>query len=140
MSDSAARWFLDTSVSVPLIMAAHDQHQRVNDIIGERVVELAAHAFLETYAVVTRLPGDARLEVGDAARLIAARFGTPVTLPSRLTTALVPRLARLGIGGGATYDALIAATAAHAGASLITRDRRAVTTYRLLAIDVEMLA
>jgi toxin FitB len=86
------------------------------------------------------LPGDARVDVADAARLIAARFGAPVGLPSRLTTALVPRLARFGIGGGAAYDALIAVTAAHAGASLITRDRRALTTYRLLDIDVEMLA
>jgi predicted nucleic acid-binding protein len=42
-----------------------------------------------------------------------------------------------GLRGGALYDALIAATAARHGASLISADRRARPTYE--AMDVEAL-
>ena len=44
-----------------------------------------------------------------------------------------------GIAGGAVYDALVAATAREAGATLLTLDRRAVTTYQLLRVDYRLL-
>jgi predicted nucleic acid-binding protein len=44
------------------------------------------------------------------------------------------------IAGGALYDALVAATAREAGAKLLTLDRRAVTTYRLLRVDYQLVA
>jgi predicted nucleic acid-binding protein len=54
--------------------------------------------------------------------------------------ALVGELATGGITGGAAYDALIAATAREAGATLITGDRRAEATYRRLGVRVEFLS
>jgi predicted nucleic acid-binding protein len=41
-----------------------------------------------------------------------------------------------GIRGGALYDALIAATAAHHAHRLLSADRRAATTYAALGLDV----
>jgi predicted nucleic acid-binding protein len=44
-----------------------------------------------------------------------------------------------GVTGGAVYDALIAATVKHAGAKLLTRDRRALRTYQVIGVDHELL-
>jgi len=49
------------------------------------------------------------------------------------------RLEGLGISGGATYDGLIAMTAAAEGATLVTADRRALRTYALVGADVELV-
>jgi predicted nucleic acid-binding protein len=51
-------------------------------------------------------------------------------------------LARLqaGMAGGATYDGLIALTAAAEGATLVTLDRRALATYVRVGADVELVA
>ena len=38
------------------------------------------------------------------------------------------------------YDALIAATVRHAGARLLTRDRRAANTYERFGVEYELLA
>jgi predicted nucleic acid-binding protein len=44
------------------------------------------------------------------------------------------------IAGGALYDAVVAATAREAGATLITLDRRAVPTYQLLGVGYRLVA
>ncbi|MEX0427861.1 PIN domain-containing protein [Nocardioides sp. DS6] len=44
-----------------------------------------------------------------------------------------------GVGGGATYDALIAATAQHHEHRLLTADRRARATYDALGVDYEVV-
>ena len=44
-----------------------------------------------------------------------------------------------GIHGGATYDALIGATAAAEGATLVTAERRALVSYALVGADVELV-
>lgn len=49
-------------------------------------------------------------------------------------------LAEAGISGGAVYDALVAAAAVHHGLPLVSRDRRALDTYRALGLDVEFLS
>ncbi|GAA5157281.1 hypothetical protein GCM10023321_35310 [Pseudonocardia eucalypti] len=56
--------------------------------------------------------------------------GPRLVLESDAADDLPSRLAGLGIAGGATYDALIALTARHAGAELVTLDKRAHDTYR----------
>ena len=52
---------------------------------------------------------------------------------------LLVRLSGVGIQGGATYDALIGATAAAESATLVTADRRALVTYALVGADVELV-
>lgn len=50
-------------------------------------------------------------------------------------TDLRGRLAALGIVGGSVYDALVGQAAAANGRILLTRDRRAVRTYRSLEVE-----
>ena len=49
------------------------------------------------------------------------------------------RAADTGLAGGAIYDALIAATARHAGATLLTRDRRARPVYERVGVRHELV-
>lgn len=52
---------------------------------------------------------------------------------------LIDHLAENGVTGGAAYDALVGLTAKAAGATLLTRDRRAVTTYQRLGVETELV-
>jgi hypothetical protein len=101
---------------------------------------LTGHSVAETYSVLTRLPGDARLTPADAARLIAASFDAPAILSADRAATLPALLAPLGIAGGAVYDALIALAAIEARLPVITRDRRAASTYAALSATVEVVA
>ena len=132
--------FADTSVAIALVLARHDAHRVVTDHVADRTVRLPAHAQLETYSVLTRLPGDARLAPQDASDLLADRFGVPEPLAPDSITGLIPRLAEMTISGGAVYDALIAVTSEGSGVVLLTRDRRAVATYAALSVDYELIA
>jgi predicted nucleic acid-binding protein len=48
-------------------------------------------------------------------------------------------MAAAEVSGGAIYDALIAATAKHWAASLLTRDRRAAAAYDKVGARYEMM-
>jgi predicted nucleic acid-binding protein len=65
---------VDTSVAVPLLVRSHIDHAAVARWWNGQEVALSGHALAETYSVLTRLPGDARLAPADAARLLEARF------------------------------------------------------------------
>ncbi|MGH9153735.1 MAG: type II toxin-antitoxin system VapC family toxin [Acidimicrobiales bacterium] len=130
---------VDTSVAVPLVLSSHEAHRSVMTSVGTRAVALAGHAMHETYAVLTRLPGDARLAPGDAVRLLRERFEPAVVLDARSTRASLATFAELGVAGGATYDGLIALVARSSGLPLASRDRRAEGTYRRLGAEVELL-
>ncbi|MPQ97899.1 PIN domain-containing protein [Modestobacter sp. I12A-02628] len=130
----------DTSAAVPLLVRSHDAHLDVRRHATGRAWVLTAHSQLETYSVLTRLPGDARVEPADAVRLLDAAFGTPV-LPDPEDVAHLPAtLAAAGIAGGAVYDALVGLTARTADVPLLTRDARALATYSRLGVTVELVA
>ena len=57
---------IDTSVAVPLLVRSHRHHAQVVRWWGGQYLALSGHALAETYSVLTRLPGDARLAAGDA--------------------------------------------------------------------------
>jgi toxin FitB len=84
---------------------------------------------VETYAVLTRLPGSSRLAPADAARLIRERFVPPLLLSAKASRRIADVLSELGIAGGAVYDALVALAAVEHDADLATRDLRAKATY-----------
>lgn len=130
---------VDTSAAVPLVLTSHQAHRAVEASVASRAVALAGHAANETYAVLTRLPGDARLSPGDAVRLLRTRFEPAVMLDAKSARAALRVLADHEIAGGATYDGLIALAARRSGRPLATRDRRAEGTYRRLGVDVELL-
>jgi toxin FitB len=127
-------------VAVPLLVATHREHERVVAWWAGREVALSGHAAVETYSVLTRLPGDLRLEPADAARLLSERFSPPL-LPAQKTTRRLPdTLARLQISGGAVYDALVALAAVEHDADLATRDARARATYEAVGARVVVAA
>ncbi len=127
---------VDASVAVPLLVRSHHDHAAVARWSSGQEITLSGHSLAETYSVLTRLPGDARLAPGDAARLLNARFATPLVLSSRRARALPDTLSRLGIAGGAVYDALVALAAQEHGAALATRDARARGTYDAVGVQV----
>jgi len=127
---------LDTSVAVPLLVRSHHDHAAVVRWWNGQDVALAGHALAETYSVLTRLPGDARLAPADAARLLTARFPKPLVLGTSRSRKLPDTLARLGIAGGAVYDAIVALAAKEHGAALATRDARARGTYDAVGVTV----
>jgi toxin FitB len=94
----------------------------------------------ETYSVLTRLPGDLRLEPADAARLLDERFAKPLVLGARPSARLPRTLSRLGISGGAVYDALVALAAVEHDVDLATRDLRAKATYEAVGARVIVAA
>jgi predicted nucleic acid-binding protein len=127
---------VDTSVAVPLLVRSHRQHAAVVRWWDGQELALSGHALAETYSVLTKLPGDARLAPTDAARLLAARFSSPLVLSSSRSRQLPNTLSGLGIAGGAVYDALVALTARQHGVALATRDARARGTYDAVGVKV----
>lgn len=127
---------LDTSVAVPLLVSTHAAHAAVSRWWDGRQVALSGHAQVETYSVLTRLPGDLRLAPTDAARLMAERFAPPLLLGEAETTGLVTTLATLGVAGGAVYDAMVGMASMKHGAVLATRDARARSTYEAVGATV----
>lgn len=127
---------LDTSVAVPLLVQTHRAHAAVVRWWDGREVALCGHAVAETYSVLTRLPGDIRVAPADAARLLTERFAAPLLLGPEVAGRLPDVLSKLGIAGGAVYDALVALAAAEHGAELATRDARAKTTYEAVGVRV----
>ena len=83
-----------------------------------------------------RLPGDLRVAPVDAALLLRERFVKPLVLGSKASQRIPDVLARLGIAGGAVYDALVALAAVEHGADLATRDLRAKATYEAVGANV----
>jgi toxin FitB len=127
---------VDTSVAAPLLVRSHHDHAAVVRWWNGQDITLTGHSLAETYSVLTRLPGDARLAPADAARLLKARFSPPLVLSSAHTRKLPDTLSRLGIAGGAVYDALIALAAKEHAAALATRDARARGTYEAVGVEV----
>jgi predicted nucleic acid-binding protein len=130
---------VDTSAAVPLVVADHDHHSATARAVGDRAVGLAGHAAFETFSVLTRLPPPLRRKPAVVHRLLLANFPYPCFLSAEATGDLWRRLVVLGITGGAVYDALVGAAAAERGVGLLTRDTRALETYRALGVDVELV-
>jgi predicted nucleic acid-binding protein len=123
-------YLLDTSCLVAAACGWHRHHDATRREIerrnaaGEKLV-LAAHSLAEAFSVLTRLPEPHRLRPDDALALIEANWGETrlVALAGSDYRATLRRCRVVGIGGGAVYDALIAACARKARvATLVTWD------------------
>ncbi|RBY74530.1 VapC toxin family PIN domain ribonuclease [Geodermatophilus sp. TF02-6] len=128
----------DTSVLVAACASWHESHPLARAALpGARLV---GHCVVETYSVLTRLPPPHRMP-----RELAAEFldriaaSAPLTLPAEEVRRLPQVLADRGVAGGAAYDALIAVTALHHGAELVSLDTRAVATYRAVGAAHRLL-
>lgn len=134
---TSRRFAVDTSVAVPLLVASHAAHDVVRSHVDGRSLALSGHALPETYSVLTRLPGDARVAPSDAVLLIDDNFVEALVLPTGVVAEAHRLLARLGLAGGATYDGLVALAARENDAVLLTRDARARPTYDAVGARVE---
>ena len=131
---------VDTSLAIPLLLRSHPFHRAAVDWRGGRRLYLSGHAGIETYSVLTRLPGEEQVRPGDALAVIESNFeGMIWPRPAAVGRALA-NLAAAEVSGGAAYDAWIALAAAVNGAVLASRDRRAEATYRRVGATVELVA
>ncbi len=130
---------VDTSVAIPLLVQTHRAHSTVVDWWGGRSVALSGHALVETFSVLTRLPGDIRLTPVDAAQLLSTRFAAPLLLDSDDAAQLPGLLADFGVAGGAVHDAIVGLAAARNHCLLATRDARAQVTYAAVGVDIELV-
>lgn len=133
---SAARVAFDTSVAVPWVMQSHPQHDTVHAAVSVRRPSLTGQSLVETYSVLTRLAGDARLAPRDAATVIERSFGPALILSETAMADVVTELGRRGVAGGAVYDALVAMAAVEARVPLVTRDLRAAATYTAVGVTL----
>lgn len=130
---------VDSSVVVAGLLAGHPAHDRCRAVLSAGPL-LPAHAAIEAYSVLTRLPAPLRQSPATAATLLRANFeGRIVDLGRRSVLGFVDGLAGWRVAGGAVYDALIGETARRAEAKLVTRDLRATGTYRTVGVEVELL-
>lgn len=121
------------------MLASHDRHVDVVAWAKGRRLCLAGHALAETYSVLTRLPGDARVAPDDAVALIEENIAKVLPLSDAGDFDLVRTFADKGVAGGAVYDGLVALAAREHGATLATRDARARSTYDALGVPVEVV-
>jgi predicted nucleic acid-binding protein len=130
---------VDTSVVVAGFASWHEGHGSAAAILGRRP-RVPAHVLVEAYSVLTRLPPPHRAPSDLVATFLAERFpDRPLVLPARAYAEVIAASARAGLAGGAIYDALIGATARHAGATLYTRDRRARSAYDAVQVRHEVV-
>ena len=127
---------VDTSTAVALLMSSHTAHRAVRRRLRGQDLVLTQHSLAETYSVLTRLPGDARVAPADAVRLIDGNFGPPALLSAAEAAAVPALLARHNIVGGAVYDGLVGLAAGAHDLALATRDVRAAATYDALGVAV----
>ncbi len=129
----------DSSVVIAAFASWSLHHEAAGEALGD-TADLVAHVELESYSVLTRLPEPFRAAPALVAQYLREDFpGARMALPEAERRELVERFARLSIAGGAVYDAMVAATAAHYGRPLLSCDRRAAATYDRLGVDVTYL-
>ena len=123
----AAAVAIDASSMVAAVCSWHERHAAVAAEIERRLdkggsLVVPAHALVEAYAVLTRLPPPHRLAPADAWALLKSNFADPaaiVAIDGATHSTLLARLAAAGIAGGRTYDALIAEQTAHSRAKVL---------------------
>ena len=117
------RVVLDTSCLVAAALTQHEHHTAtLADLTRRRaaghVFVIAAHALVEAYAVLTRLPPPHRVSPSDALAVLDRNWGTLETaaLTGAESWRVVRQHAAAGVGGGRVYDGQIAACARKAKA------------------------
>lgn len=119
----------DTSVLVPFLADWHSAHDAARSAVGDREPAIPAHVLIETFSVLTRTPAPNQISAGVAAQALGALDLVVVGLPPGEVQELIGSVGASGVRGGAMYDALVGATAAKHGLTLLTRDQRAIPTY-----------
>lgn len=129
----------DTSVLVAAFASWHERHAEADAALAEPG-PMIGHCTLETYSVLTRLPPPHRVSPAVVLDFLRDRGdGRLLVLSDHGHAELLERAVAGGIQGGAVYDALVAATAAEAGALLVSCDARATSTYDACGVEARLL-
>jgi predicted nucleic acid-binding protein len=117
---------LDTSVLVSAMLSDHVHHVHSQPWLaqakgGAFEAVVSAHSLAELYAVLTRLPRTPRISPAEASELILENVAsyTVVALTGADYKKLIEDLAKIGVSGGAVYDAVIAQAAQLAKVDLL---------------------
>jgi predicted nucleic acid-binding protein len=130
----------DTSVVIAAFASWHEHHDRAR-ILLDQGIRLIEHCALETYSVLTRLPPPHRASGTVVRDFVQARFPEPfLRLDAPAWRRFLMELPEHDLAGGATYDALVAATAAQHDAELLSCDRRAAAVYESFGIRATILS
>lgn len=130
---------VDSSVVIAAFATWHEHHSIARKVMAGRP-RLIAHAAIESYSVLTRLPPPHRAHPSIVHAFISERFTEPFLALSE--TGYLQLLATITAGqilGGPAYDALIAFTAVEHQAALLSLDQRATPTYEAVGATVEQL-
>ena len=131
---------VDTSVAIAALSPWHDRHADAADVCREDAA-LPAHALLECYSTLTRMPEPLRISGAVAAHSLERAWGTRILVPpAHLITSLPSTLGRASVEGGSSYDGLVGLTAMAHSLPLVSLDVRAERTYRALGIDYRLIA
>jgi predicted nucleic acid-binding protein len=129
----------DSSLVVAAFASWHEQHEPARRLL-DGALRLVEHCALETYSVLTRLPPPHRVPGELVREFLAARFPQPLLrLSPQAYRDFLLGLPEHGVSGGASYDALVAATAANHGAELVSCDRRAAPVYERYGVRTHLL-
>jgi predicted nucleic acid-binding protein len=129
----------DTSVIVAAALQSGAGHAESRAAIRSSDAAAAGHAWIESFSVLTRLPSDVRLSGADAARALDAVVPTTRALSADEQIDFAHFVKGGGVVGGAVYDALVGWAARCAGLPLLTRDTRALPTYRSLDVEIMLI-
>ncbi|MGQ0848157.1 MAG: PIN domain-containing protein [Actinomycetota bacterium] len=131
---------VDSSVAIPALAGWHESHELCRPLAA--TAWIPSQVLLETYSVLTRFPYPYRLTADAAATLVIGFFGKQRTLyaSKKLMNEIIDICSAENIAGGSTYDAFIGRIVADHHGNLLTLDRRALRTYELIGVDVELLA
>ncbi len=127
----------DSSVTIAAAAPWHVAHQAAVAALARDEPALIAHVALETTAALSRMPEGQRLAPAVVLEWLELRFGARwLALSAAASRRALRTAVEKGIRGGALYDAVIAATAAHHNHTLISADRRAAPVYSALGVEV----
>lgn len=127
----------DSSAAIAAAAPWHVSHHAAVAAMALEQPSLIGHVAFETTAALSRMPEGQRLAPEVVLEWLERRFSPPwLALPSDAVGPALRSAVLAGIRGGALYDALIAATAAHHSHRILSADRRAAATYAGFGVDV----
>lgn len=136
---NAEHVLVDTSAALALAQRENPFHPAARARLLRCRRGMSGHAAVELLSVLTRLPPPHRLTPVAALRLEQTNFPESRFLAATETEELLGEFVQAGLAGGALYDALVAAAARQHQLPLVTCDRRAEPTYRMLGVNYELL-
>jgi toxin FitB len=122
---------LDATVAVAALVSWHERHKAaagaVEAALARKALILPAPVLVESYAILTGLPGNHRLAYADAFHLLRSSFAGAKLAGGRTsgTWSLLRQLSVDTIGGSDAQDALVIDVARDAGAKRLLTFRKA---------------